>query len=273
MEYLGPKENRKKYSILLDTKLGEGAFGVVHKGLDNEKNQYVVIKKYKKDNPFSLDPKENYKREVNCLKSLLEECEKLDLICYQDNFKFNNEYYIVTPLLEDYITLYDFLVNEKYSLSKERSKKLKDKIEERVDSLHKKGIRHGDLHEGNIMIHPTTDDIKFIDLGLCGLPHQKEPGWINKFKEYYSYFMIILEKHSIDNLFYHIDQITKAKNQSDKSPKKSPDTIVKKRTASPVRSPSRSPVRTSSTGRPRKSSKEKKNILDDYIKSRLDPLF
>jgi hypothetical protein len=36
-----------------------------------------------------------------------------------------------------------------------------------IDNLHENGIRHGDLHEGNVMYNPATGDVKLIDFGLA----------------------------------------------------------------------------------------------------------
>ena len=129
--------------------------------------------------------------------------------------------------MDGYITLNDLLEDYQYIISKEIADNIKDKIEKSVNALHKKGIRHGDLHQGNIMIDPKTLDsdnvqIRLIDFGLCLLPEEGK-GLFSKAKEYLKFFMIIMEKQSLDNLFYTIDNRINIKptSVSKKSPNKS----------------------------------------------------
>lgn len=42
-------------------------------------------------------------------------------------------------------------------------KSVSAKISKMIDSMHKRGILHGDLHANNIVCNPDTGDIKFID--------------------------------------------------------------------------------------------------------------
>lgn len=234
-EIIGPEDDPERYVIYTDRILGQGAFGAVYRGLDMKTNTDVVIKKFKTNTALGLSPEESYLQEVNCLSYIREDCVRLGLICFIDHFEFHNEpsteYYIVTHLLEGYITL-DELLEDKYILTKEIADKIKDKIEKAVNALHKKGIRHGDLHQGNIMIDPRTIsgsdgdvEVRLIDFGLCLFPEEGK-GLFSKAKEYFKYFMIIMEKQSLDNLFFTIDNKVKNKSPEEKrspsrkSPKK-----------------------------------------------------
>jgi serine/threonine protein kinase len=229
-ETIGSQDEPERYIIYTDKILGQGAFGAVYKGFDTKTKTDVVIKKFKSNSVLGFSSEESYLQEVDCLSYIREDCIKLGLICYIDHFEFETksddtpitEYYIVSNLLDGYITLDDLLEEPQYILTKEMADKIKDKIETAVYALHKKGIRHGDLHQGNIMVDPRTLDadvqVRLIDFGLCLLP-EKGKGMFSKMKDYLKFFMIIMEKQSLDNLFYVIDnKVNKEQKQSSRSP-------------------------------------------------------
>jgi serine/threonine protein kinase len=218
-ETIGAQDEPERYVIYTDKILGQGAFGAVFKGYDTKTKTDVVIKKFKSNSVLGFSPEESYMREVGCLSYVREYCIELGLICYIDHFEYETktddnlpitEYYIVSNLLDGYITLDDLLEEDEYILTQEMANKIKNKIDTSVNELHKKGIRHGDLHQGNIMVDPRTLDqedvqIRLIDFGLCFFP-EKGTGIFSKIKDYFKFFMIIIEKQSLDNLFFVIDR-------------------------------------------------------------------
>ena len=55
-------------------------------------------------------------------------------------------------------------------------------IEDRVEKLNEACIRHGDLHDDNIMINPKNGDIKFVDFGCASLhkkPVENDLSWFS----------------------------------------------------------------------------------------------
>ena len=202
-ELIGPKENPEKYYIFKKEKLGEGAFGAVYKGGENKPDgKKVVIKKLKWNPFFGINPEESFYREVECLKRIKPLCEKFDVICFEDAFIHNQIYYIVTPLLEGYTTLYEFVNNPKTAITKQMSDTIVKKLESSLEELHRNGIRHNDLHLGNIMIDPKSGitfegdiQVKIIDFGLC-----TEDKTTQAFDKFISKGLNILEKHDITKI-------------------------------------------------------------------------
>lgn len=170
---IGPEDNPQKYYIFNNQILGEGVFGAVYKGRENKPDgKNVVIKKLKSER--GIDPEKAFQKEVECLKRIKEYCQTLEVICYEDAFEYKNTYYIITPLLEDYITLSDFLLYPEHKITMEMADEILQKLSFSLKHLHDNGIHHNDLHTGNIMIHPKFGitfegdiQVKIIDFGLC----------------------------------------------------------------------------------------------------------
>jgi serine/threonine protein kinase len=251
-ESIGSQDEPERYIIYTDKILGQGAFGAVYKGYDTKTKTDVVIKKFKSNSVLGLSPEESYLQEVSCLSYIRDDCIQLGLICYIDHFEFETrtdenvpmtEYYIVSNLLDGYITLDDLLKEDEYILTKEIADKIKDKIKTSVYALHQKGIRHGDLHQGNIMLDPRTLDqdiqIRLIDFGLCLLP-EKGKGLFSKVKDYFKFFMIIMEKQSLDNLFFVIDnKVNKKQDQEEHEAEQEQNQEKKRSPSRKSKSPSR----------------------------------
>jgi len=85
---------------------------------------------------------------------------KVDGIIHVDNehkVLDPTQYYIMTSELYPG-TLYEYLENTKDT-------KIFKKVSEKVKKLHELGILHGDLHQNNIVMNPSTKDVRIIDLG------------------------------------------------------------------------------------------------------------
>jgi hypothetical protein len=80
---------------------------------------------------------------------------------------------IVTPFLDGYISMSEFIKDEQYDLSPEEALFIYQKIVDVKNAMTQLCLNHSDLHKGNIMILPTTKDIKVIDLGLCKTPEEE----------------------------------------------------------------------------------------------------
>lgn len=158
--------------------LGKGCYGGVYLGRKinrkKDEDEYyavkVILDKTKEEDVMKSAGYRQWIREVNCLLNAKGICSDVDIICYKESFisKINNdiELVIVTPLLLDYMTIYDFF-KSKYTLTIDEAKIIYKKVVDVVNALIKLCLSHTDMHQGNIMIHPETKDIKVIDLGLC----------------------------------------------------------------------------------------------------------
>jgi hypothetical protein len=159
LELIGPKGQRYKYMYNLDNRIGSGNYGEVYLGVNTQTGKKVAIKLFK------ITKEDSFRKEVNCLKQICQFLKTSDVLCLQDQFIQNQNYYIVTPYLEDYINLSNFI--ERKSYNGKDVQKIMDKINQIAKNISNIGFVHGDLSIQNIMIHPNTLDIKLIDLGLC----------------------------------------------------------------------------------------------------------
>jgi serine/threonine protein kinase len=152
-------QNMPKYKFI--KVLGQGAFGKAFLA-ENKNGDKVVVKlvsRYK-----------DYIREVLCLKRVIELnlCGK-EFLCYigDDTFEINGYkfYLIITEYNEGYITVNDFMAKIELYVSE----KIYDKINELDERLMNSGIKHNDLHLGNVLIDlkKFEFDLKVIDFGLC----------------------------------------------------------------------------------------------------------
>jgi serine/threonine protein kinase len=85
-------------------------------------------------------------------------------IQFEANHKDNNIYYIITEYLNSYVTIYEFFKNnisDGYIHVVIFNNLLKG-----LKSIHDTNIIHRDIKGDNIMINPTTLEIKYIDFGL-----------------------------------------------------------------------------------------------------------
>jgi serine/threonine protein kinase len=125
----------------------------IYLALNIDTFDYVVIK--------SFQDKDEFLRERNCMSRILRFCNHFT--CLLDAFEFQNEYYIVSDYLRDYITLFDYMT----LYPKRNQKEIGSKLNRLIQELHDHNISHQDLHSKNIMIHPRNLDIRIIDFGEC----------------------------------------------------------------------------------------------------------
>ena len=187
LDFVGPKDQPDKYGLVKE--LGKGKYGTTYKAknlipIQSEEKYYAVkvLHPPKGNDTKSIKKVEaNWLKEVNCLKDILPICDKVGLLCYKDSFLVNKkgklEFVIVIPLLEGYITLYDYLLNLTKPLKTKQAKDIYKKIVDIKNALTDLCINHSDLHTENIMIHPKTKDIKVIDMGRCQTPQQEKEEW------------------------------------------------------------------------------------------------
>ena len=182
---IGPKRDPEKYNIV--EVLGEGAFGTTYKAKNINKeqneNDYYSIK--------ILNPgpgaKAKWIRERQCLIDVIEICKEGGILCYKDSFFIKNSkgddiFIIVTPFLEGYITLFDYLT--KNSVTEYEAKNIYKQVVQTKNRLSEICIHHSDLNLRNIMYNPETKSVKIIDLGLCQTPEEERKYWGKNYNLY-----------------------------------------------------------------------------------------
>lgn len=166
LDSIGPSDDPKKYKII--KKVGEeSVYGNVYKSERVSDGKLFAVKVIKN----ATDSERYWLNEVNCLVDVIKICSQVGILCFEEAFihrdKSNIFYIIVTPFLEDYITINTFL-KDKSSLSLEDAIEIYRKIVDVKNAMTETcGLSHSDLHTNNIMIDPKKMDIKVIDLGLC----------------------------------------------------------------------------------------------------------
>ena len=173
LDTIGPSDDPKKYKII--KKVGdESVYGNVYKSERVSDGKLFAVKVMKN----VTDSERYWLNEVNCLVDVMKICSQVGILCFEEAFihreKSNIFYVIVTPFLEDYITINTFL-KDKSSLSLEDAIEIYRKVVDVKNAMRETcGLSHSDLHTNNIMIDPKTMDIQVIDLGLCKTPEEEK---------------------------------------------------------------------------------------------------
>ena len=179
---IGPKNDPEKYGAI--EIIGKGKFGITFKAKNINRNKeeqdLYAIKIFYFNPELEISPRENWEKETQCLLDVLDICKEGGILCYKDSFikkEGDNEIFvIVTPYLDGYKTLFEYLQNIE-SLSESDAKNIYTQVVETKNKLADICIHHSDLNLYNIMYHPKTKDIKIIDLGLCGTPEEEIKYW------------------------------------------------------------------------------------------------
>jgi hypothetical protein len=185
---IGPKEDPEKYGLIVE--LGKGKYGTTYKAKNlnrqKDEDEFYAVKilhpPTKSDQKSRLKVEEDWIKETNCLKDVLVVCNQVDILCFKDSFIMNQkgdlEYVIITPLLDGYVTLWDYMYGKNSkTIDEEEAKKIYKRVVNVKNALTDLCINHSDLHTLNIMIHPDTKDIKVIDLGRCQTPQEEIEEW------------------------------------------------------------------------------------------------
>lgn len=147
--------------------LGKGAFGEAVLARDRAQNdQQCVIKILR----LSRVPKAARQRhydvlinEVFVLDVLRPHCAQY-VMCYQQSFYHGPEAYLVCEYLDGFVPL------SKAATSAEDVRALAmvcSQLWQGMQAMHRAGVAHRDIKPDNVMIHPATRRIKYIDFGLA----------------------------------------------------------------------------------------------------------
>ena len=157
---MGQSKKIDKFSFNLEDQLGQGAFGTVYLGKNDETSEKVAIKVI--NSKILSDPRmmESLKNEVEILKSI---STSIGVVKLHDVLSTTNNTYIVQEFCNGG-DLADFLKKRKTIKESEAIKVLKNLLSG-FQVLIKKGIIHRDLKPANILIH--NDEFKIADFGFA----------------------------------------------------------------------------------------------------------
>jgi hypothetical protein len=141
-------------------KIGEGSYGIVYSAFDKKTQSTVVLKQIDR---FSSE-QEEVENEVKILKKLQSSCETY-ILCYIDFMEDDQNYYILTEFLGNYINL-DQLIEKGLNLSDEDLHTLIENLKHGLQQIHSLGVAHRDIKPANIMVDLQTMKIKYIDFGV-----------------------------------------------------------------------------------------------------------
>lgn len=143
-------------------RLGAGSFGTTYSAKDVSNDNTIVIKQIDKEGG---SPRSLVMEEVKVLGELQSVCGRY-ILCFVEFREDAQNYYIITEFLGSYITLNEYIEQQKGSQSPEMSYKIISNLFRGIQQIHKNNVAHRDVKPENIMINPLTGDIKYIDFGV-----------------------------------------------------------------------------------------------------------
>ena len=146
--------------FIIKEKLGEGAFGAVHLGINKQTEENVAIKILEKSRINKYKGKVRLEREIEILKKL----KHPNIVQFYCVIETQMKIF----LIEEYIKgkeLFQYIILKK-KLSEEEACFYFQQIISGIEYLQKLKIAHRDIKSENILIEQYTNNIKIIDFGL-----------------------------------------------------------------------------------------------------------
>lgn len=161
----------KKYVI--KKKLGQGAYGCVAGGVDEEQGKPVAIKKVRNAFDDKTDAK-RILREIRLMRSLSHPnvLSLHDLIRPSSLEHFNDVYIVTTRMDQDLQSI----VFSKTPLSEDQTQWILYQCLAGLKYLHSAGVVHRDLKPANLLIDLESCDVKICDFGLSRIIEDAEAG-------------------------------------------------------------------------------------------------
>ena len=147
-------------------RLGAGSFGVTYSAKDRVNNNTIVVKQIDKQK----SRRDLVDEEVKVLHQFQSVCKQY-ILCYVNFTEDSNNYYIITEFLGSYITLADYINQNRGTQSSAMTYKITSNLLRGIQQIHEKNVAHRDIKPENIMVNPLTGDIKYIDFGLSCFDH------------------------------------------------------------------------------------------------------
>jgi serine/threonine protein kinase len=143
----------RKYKVL--SKIGQGSFGKIFKGVNINTDMNVAIKIEKKDSKMLVNEAKIYK--------LLDNITGIPrLLSFGKEGLFN---YLVIDLLDESLDV--LRVSKGGTLPLEYVLSVSVQIIKRIEMIHKRGILHRDIKPENFVLDRKTNNIYIIDFGLA----------------------------------------------------------------------------------------------------------
>lgn len=142
-------------------RLGEGSFGQVF-GVRGVNGKSFAVKRMRKDEVSPVD----VKREVEILEHLNPVCKDY-IVCYRSRAEDDTYVYLVTELLEDFLTANEYFLE--YLSSDHKMIQVVQNMILAVKTVHDAQVAHRDLKPSNFMIEVKSGQVKIIDFGLACL--------------------------------------------------------------------------------------------------------
>jgi serine/threonine protein kinase len=76
-----------------------------------------------------------------------------------------NDHFLIMDYLSGYMTLLMYVTTHRLLMASVKT--IVNQLVQGLQAIHKEGVAHRDIKPDNILIHPETLDVKFIDLGLA----------------------------------------------------------------------------------------------------------
>lgn len=153
-------QNIEQSQIRRDKKLGEGHFGLVFQGVHLPTGNKVAVKSLRK----SRNSVSEIQKELNNLVHIQANCQDY-LLCYQGYYETSKNHYIVTQYLENFMSLHEYSYRKMGDLSSFEIHTIWLNAIAGLQLLRRNGFFHSDIKPANMMIHPQTLQVKYIDFG------------------------------------------------------------------------------------------------------------
>lgn len=148
--------NRFKYL----KQIGKGTYGTIWSVEDQSNGHTIVIKQIKQ----KIGTTASTRNEIEILNRLQQRCQPY-ILCYIDYMIDQNFHYILTEYLDHYVTLSELFGNQERRITHPMIQTLVENLQKGLSIIHQQTIAHRDIKPGNIMVNPSTMDIKYIDFG------------------------------------------------------------------------------------------------------------
>jgi serine/threonine protein kinase len=160
--------NQNTYTVLTEIE-GEGTFGAIYfgrkKGDTTNNLAFKTVLSSNFDNETIFFDELTKKISKGCKKYIVE------LIDYGKTV-LNNEYIIVMEKPDGFISIAEYIENNKYIYVLEEEDNYTNEIKPIYENLlkgiyciNRSGFTHCDINPANVMVHPDTKEIKYIDFG------------------------------------------------------------------------------------------------------------
>jgi serine/threonine protein kinase len=155
--------------VITDKKIAEGSFGYIKFGKKKgDSSENLAFKFLKSDNKTDFDDETVFFRELT--KKINEGCKKY-IVELKDYGKVNNEYIIVMEKPDGFISIAQYIENNKKVYKDQQTayeteiKPIYENLLKGIYCINRSGFTHCDIKPANVMVHPVTKEIKYIDFG------------------------------------------------------------------------------------------------------------